>query len=88
MTLVAALIQGGTVTAVLGFMLALVRIAIGSERRRADDWRTAAQTTAAANDILTGHVEALVSSVGQLTTSQREMMSLLQGMAHDGRSAA
>lgn len=87
MGVVTALIQGGTVTAVLGFMLALVRIAIGSERRRADDWRTAAQTTAAANDILTGHVEALVSSVAQSTALQREMMTLLQTMAHDGRRA-
>jgi hypothetical protein len=78
---VAALIQGGVVTAVLAFVLALVRIAIGSERRRADDWRTAAETREAANAVQAGHVEKLVSSVGQLTTSVGQLMAAQQQLS-------
>jgi hypothetical protein len=87
-TTAALLVQAGTVSVIFGAMLALVRIALGAERRRADDWRTAARTSAAANAVLTGHVETLIGSVGQLSTAQREMMSLLQAMSAEGRSAA
>lgn len=88
MDLVALLIQAGALTTVVGAMLALVRIAIGAERRRADDWRTAAQTSATANAVLTGHVEKLIASVEQLATSQRETLMLLRSMAPGTRSAA
>jgi len=84
----ALLIQTGIVGAVLAVMLALVRIAVRSEQRRADDWRTAAQTSAAANAVMANNIERLITSVEQLATSQREMMSLLQAMAHEPRSAA
>lgn len=98
MGLVATLIQAGVVTAVVGAMLALVRIAVGAERRRADDWRTAAQTTAAANEVLSSHLGGLVSSVQKLTESvgrlidsaekqadfQQETLALLRNL---GRAA-
>jgi hypothetical protein len=87
-TLVASLIQAGVVGAILTAIVALVRIAIGAERRRADDWRSAAQTSAAANAVLAGNVERLISSVEQLSASQREMLVLLQTIATPGRSAA
>lgn len=81
MDILSSLITGGIATAILGAMLALVRIAVGSERRRADDWRTAAEKSLAANAVLGGLVEKLIGSVEQLATSQREMMSLLQTVA-------
>lgn len=88
--LVALLIQAGVVGTILTGMLALVRIAIGAERRRADDWREAAKATSAANTVLSTNVEKLIGSVEHLATSQREMLVLLQAMAAAGkdRSAA
>ena len=88
MDILSSLITAGAIGTVLTGLIALVRIAIGAERRRADDWRTAAQTSAAANAVLTGHVETLIGSVNQLATAQREMMALLQTMAADHRGAA
>lgn len=89
MDLLPSLITAGVVGTILTGMLALVRIAVGSERRRADDWRTAAQTSSAANAVLGSQVEKLIGSVEQLATSQREIISLLQTMATDRpRSAA
>jgi hypothetical protein len=79
--LAALLIQAGVVGTILTGMLALVRIAIGAERRRADDWRDAAKTTSAANTVLSTNVEKLIGSVEHLATSQREMLLLLQAMA-------
>lgn len=87
MELLPTLITAGVVGTILTGMLALVRIAVGSERRRADDWRTAAQTSGAANAVLANHVEKLIGSVEQLATSQREMMTLLQTMATERRAA-
>jgi len=84
----ASLITAGALSTTFGGMIALVRIALGAERRRADDWRTAAQTSTAANAILGSHVEKLISSVEQLATSQREMMALLQTVAAERRGAA
>lgn len=81
MDIVSGLITAGVVGTILGGMITLVRIALGAERRRADDWRTAAQTSSAANTVLTGHVEKLIGSVEQLAATQREMMGLLQAMA-------
>jgi len=87
--LVALLIQAGVVGTILTGMLALVRIAIGAERRRADDWREAAKTTSAANTVLSANVEKLIGSVEHLATSQREMLLLLQALAGGkDRSAA
>lgn len=88
MDILPSLITAGALSTTLGGMIALVRIALGAERRRADDWRTAAQTSAAANAILGSHVEKLISSVEQLATSQREMMALLQSVAAERRGAA
>ena len=87
MDAVASLLTAGAAGTILTAIIALVRIALGAERRRADDWRTAAQTSAAANVILSGNLDKLITSVEQLATSQREMMSLLQKMAADRRSA-
>lgn len=63
-------ISGGFIAA----MIVLVRIALGSERRRADDWRTAAQTTAEANRVMSANVDKLVGTVEQMAATQREMM--------------
>ena len=68
-------------------MIALVRIALAAERHRADDWRTAAQTTAAANAVQAVNLDKLITSIEQLATSQRDMMALLQKMAADRGSA-
>jgi len=84
----ASLITAGVVTAILTAMLALVRIALGAERRRADDWRTAAQTSAAANEVLTGNLDKLITSHQELVVSTRDMMALLRTVAADRRSAA
>lgn len=83
-----SLLTAGALGTIIAGVITLVRIAIAAERRRADDWRTAAQTSAAANAILGGHVEKLIGSVEQLATSQREMMALLQTVATDRRGAA
>lgn len=87
MDVVASLLTAGAVGTILTAIIALVRIALGAERRRADDWRTAAQTSAAANAVLSGNLDKLITSVEQQATSQREMMALLQKMADDRRSA-
>lgn len=76
--LLPSLITGGVVASVLGTALALVRIALGAERRRADDWRDAAKTATAANALMSSNVDKLVDSVEKLATTQREMMVLLQ----------
>jgi hypothetical protein len=86
--IVASLITGGAIAALITAMVALVRIALGAERRRADDWRTAAQTSSAANAVLSANIDKLVTSVEQLAKSQRETMSLLQTLASDRRDAA
>jgi len=83
-----SLITAGAVGTILTGMIALVRIALGAERRRADDWRTAAQTSAAANEVLGNHVEKLIGSVEQLSAAQREMIVAIQAVAADRRGAA
>jgi len=85
---VPTLITSGALAAVLAGIVTLVRIAINAERRRADDWRAAAKTSAEANAMLTGHFDKLIHSVEQLATSQREMMGLLQSMAAERRAAS
>jgi hypothetical protein len=78
---VEGLVATGAIGTVLAFAVTLVRIAIGSERRRADDWRTVARTSNAANAVLSTNVEKLISSVEQLAASQRETTALLQTIA-------
>jgi hypothetical protein len=82
------LLTAGSVGTVLAGVITLVRIAIRAERGRADDWRTAAQTYAAANAINGGQVEKLTASVEHLATTQREMMALLQKVAAERGNAA
>lgn len=82
------LAQGGIIGAILWAAIALVRIALGAERRRADDWREAAKTSASAAAVMSGHVERLVSAVEQLTAAQRECLSILQGLAAAERRSA
>lgn len=76
----------GAATAVLGFVLAMVKLAISAHKQRADDWRTSAQTSAEANMVLTGHFDKLIAISEQLAASQREMFSLLQSMAAELRT--
>jgi len=88
MDIIASLITAGVVGTILTAMIALVRIALGAERHRADDWRTAAQTTTAANAIMAGHVERLTGTVDAQSATLREMMALLQVVVADRRGAA
>jgi hypothetical protein len=74
--------------AILGTFVTLVKIAIGTERRRADDWRETARTGAEANAVLSTNLEKLINSVDQLSQSQRETLTLLHTMAADRRGAA
>jgi hypothetical protein len=80
-------IVGGLLTALIGAAIKLVQMTVSAERRRADDWRTAAQTTAEANKVLTMNVDKLIASVEQLSSSQREMMLLLQRLDHERRAS-
>lgn len=92
------LAQGGITAGVLWAAVALVRIAVGAERRRADDWRTragewreTAETTAEANALMTSNVKTLTASVELLAASQRETNATLDKMVtllNDRRGAA
>ena len=88
MDILTSLITAGAFGTIIAGVITLVRIAIGAERRRADDWRTAAQTSAAANAILIGGQEKLIASVEHLAITQREMMALLQKVAAAERGNA
>ena len=68
MDILATLATAGVAGTIAGFVIALVRIALRAERGRADDWRTAAQTSAAANAIFSAHVETLIGSVAVAPT--------------------
>lgn len=63
---------------VMGAVITLVKIAVAAERRRADDWRDAARTGGEANRVLSANMEKLITSVDNLASSQREILSLLQ----------
>ena len=82
------MVSGGIVATILGTMLALVRIAIAAERRRADDWRDTAETREETNAVLSANIEKLISSVEQLAASQREILSLLRRSGERDRDAA
>lgn len=77
----AVALWAGGVGAILATFLALVRIAVGTERRRADDWRETARTTTAANEVLAANDQQLISAIGELAASQREVLSLLHKLA-------
>lgn len=88
MDLLQTLVSAGVATALIGAMVTLVRMAVGGDRRRADDWKEAAQTQERANEILSSNFEKLINTVEQMANSQREstrvqleMMSLLQKIA-------
>jgi hypothetical protein len=74
------LIAAGVVGTILTVMLALVRVAVAAERRRADDWRETAQTGQEANAVMNGNVVKLIASVEQLAASQRETNATVQSM--------
>jgi hypothetical protein len=71
-----------------GGVVALVRIAVASSDRRADDWREIARTAQAAAAVSSEHVAQLIPAVQQLAAAQRESLALLQGMATERRGAA
>lgn len=87
MTAVDIIVTAGVGSGFIASVITLVKIALGAERRRADDWRTAAQTSAEANKVLAANVDKLVSSVEQMAASQREMLALLHALANDRRGA-
>lgn len=76
-----SLITAGVATAIIGGMITLVRMAVSGDRRRADDWREAAQTQAEANKVLSTNLDKLINTVEQMANSQRDMMGLLQRIA-------
>lgn len=63
-----------------GGFVTLVRIAVGSESKRADDWRKIAETSTAAATTNGEHVRELVGAVNQLSAAQRECLAILQTM--------
>jgi hypothetical protein len=77
----------GTIAAIVGASLgggggivALVRIAVGSETRRANDWREIARTATEAATRNGEHVRELVTAVNQLAAAQRESLAILQAI--------
>lgn len=80
------LVTGGVIASLVGAMITLVRMAVSAERRRADDWRTAATTSAEANKVLSGNLEKLINTVDQMANAQHEMMQLLRKVAGGGSS--
>lgn len=82
-------VTAGVLATFIGAVITLVRMTVAAERRRADDWRTAAQTSSEANRVLSANIDKLIGSVEQLATSQREVVSLLQTLTdRDHRGAA
>lgn len=82
-------VTAGVLATFIGAVITLVRMTVAAERRRADDWRTAAQTSSEANRVLSANIDKLIGSVEQLATSQREVVSLLQTLTdRDRRGAA
>jgi hypothetical protein len=81
-------ITAGALATFIGAVITLVRMTVAAERRRADDWRTAAQTSSEANRVLSGNIDKLIGSVEQLATSQREVVSLLQALTERDRRGA
>lgn len=81
-------LAGGGIPAILWFVVKLVSIAVGAERRRADDWHEASKTREAANLVMAANNEKLIASVEQLATSQREILALVQSLATERRGAA
>lgn len=88
--LVAVLGSGGFLTTVVWAVYRLHTDAVAAERRRADDWRTAAQMQSAANEVHSANIAKLIGSVEQLSASQREVLGLLHSLtaSSDRRPAA
>jgi hypothetical protein len=82
--LLSTLVTGGVIASLMGAMITLVRMAVSAERRRADDWRTAATTSAEANKVLSGNLDKLINTVDQMANAQHEMMQLLRKVADGG----
>lgn len=78
--------DAGTVVAVVtavfgaGGIVTLVKIAVGSETRRANDWRSIAETATAAAERNGEHVRDLLAAVNQLAAAQREQLAILNGL--------
>jgi hypothetical protein len=87
MDLVASLITGGVISVVLAGIITLVRIAIAAERRRADDWRTTANTSSEAYRVLSENVGKLLTSVEQLAVTTRETQALVRQLMTPERAA-
>lgn len=89
-SLVPWLVSGGfaaVLTILARVFLTLHRDVVEAERRRADDWRTAAQTQSATNEVHTANIAKLIGSVEQLAASQREVLALLQAQSAERRAA-
>lgn len=79
---------GGIATALITAVVALVKIAVGEARGRADDWRAhagewrdVARMEQQTGEVRDGHVERLVGAVEALTQAQRESVAMLRSVA-------
>lgn len=82
MTDVATLaVMSTALAAIVGGVVALVRIAVGEAGRRADDWREIARTSQAAAVISNDQVKQLVNAVGALTVAQQDSLVLIRSNA-------
>ena len=79
---------GGGVGIFLWFIVAMVKISVGAERRRADGWQETARIRETANDVMADNMQKLIASLGELATSQREILALVRSLATERRSAA
>lgn len=61
-------------SAFLGASIKMVQMTVSAERRRADDWKDTAETSAETTRVLVESVDKLILAVDQLSVSQRELM--------------
>lgn len=78
-------VVGGIATALITAVVALVKIAVGEARGRADDWRAhagewrdVARTEQQTGEVRDRHVERLVGAVEALTAAQRESIDMVR----------
>lgn len=74
-------VMSTALAALVGGVVALVRIAVSESRSRADDWREIARTAQAAAVISNDQVKSLVTAVQALTVAQQDSLVLIQSNA-------
>lgn len=82
------LLSSGGFGALLWLGYRLHSDAVRAERGRADDWRTAAQTTAEANRVLSTSIDKLAEAVERSMRVQDEILRNQQDLLRRRRGAA